>query len=286
MVLKFGAGRGFGHSNRRSQGAGGGNPFATILSASFRIGGSAYRRNMDGRNAGGSAQAVNILTTADSANPSAFPTALSAWRVSATQDTAIVVFGDSQSLTFGAESYIAKMARKAWNLAGKKFDIINRAVVGQGWTYDYTGGTVPAINADAAAVLAGIVAAYIKVIVVAFAGTNDLALGGQSPATAATNAQTFCTTCTSAGVSAGNIYIIPMMPRGTGGGQYSEANRSTYNASLSSMCSSNGYVFVTPSASIYNNGAQSTATYQADNTHLSDSGCQVLCNDLYGVIAL
>lgn len=262
-------------------------PALPIFTASARPGGLTYKIVQDGNPA--SNQEYMKLATKDSTNLPAYPSTVNAVRQSAIADTVIAVWGDSITYAKNAETWVNKLVHKHWLLTGKRIDIINLAVDGQGWTYQYVTDN-PTLNADIAARIAGIVAAYTTVRVIGFAGTNDMALNARTAALASADAATFASTATGAGVPAAKVTLVPMLPRGAGAGTFSEATRTTYNGNLQTTCSGAGYNFPTLPATVFAANAQLTGYFQADNTHPSDllstNGHLEIANAIYGTLGL
>ena len=114
---------------------------------------------------------------------------------------------------------------------------------------------------------------------IVFAGTNGIALGGNSAATEYTNFKTYIAARVLAGWSASRIIVCTMLPR-TG---MSEATRTTYNNSLVGDDAGTGYKIAAlhSNSSIGAAGQNLNTTYFLDGTHPTDAGHQIIAQTIY-----
>lgn len=114
---------------------------------------------------------------------------------------------------------------------------------------------------------------------IGFAGTNGLALLGNTAAQEYAAFQTWIAARISAGWSPSKIFICTMLPRQS----FSEVDRAAYNALLVGGVATYGYTIVRLDldASIGLAGQQNDVAYFQDTIHPTDAGAQIIANLVY-----
>lgn len=198
----------------------------------------------------------------------------------------IAAIGDSiTNETPNINCYPAVLQRLLFSEQGIESKLWRRGMNGHSWNYAWpSSGLTNTINQEAAAVLPGLLAlpqyAGLTKILIAFAGTNGIALAGHSAATEYSNFQTFIAARLSAGWTAGNIYVCTMLPRGGS----VESARGTYNTSLVSGAATYHYIPVRFDQITDMGGAGDNANtdfYKADQIHPNTAGQAALAQKLY-----
>ncbi len=149
---------------------------------------------------------------------------------------------------------------------------------GYSWAYSYTGapGNWPpgyTMISTASTVVDSQIVAGMTNVLVGFAGTNGVFLGGNSAATEYAAFQTWFNARTAAGWAANHIIVVTMLPRQDSAGF--DTTRATYNADLKSFCMSNGCLIADAGgdATIGCNGCEdNTNCYLSDKIHLNGVG--------------
>ena len=117
---------------------------------------------------------------------------------------------------------------------------------------------------------------------IAFAGTNGIAIKGNSAAQEYADFVTWITTALSKGWTASNIAVCTMLPRAG----VSEITRRNYNALLINGVATYGYQIVRfdLDSIMGKGGANSNQTYYSDGTHPTTAGHAILANLVTQVI--
>lgn len=145
--------------------------------------------------------------------------------------------GDSISRQLGADNYLYELQGLIASNRSEKAHVWQRGTDGISWAYDWPEdpGT-ETMTSEAAAVIDARRIGTKPNWLVAFAGTNGLAVGGHSAATEAADFVTYLNARLAAGWSASRIVVPTMLPR-TG---VDEGLRSAYNTALVNAATSAG----------------------------------------------
>lgn len=197
----------------------------------------------------------------------------------------IVAHGDSMSLTGAVKkTYLPRLAEllgarcAQWTRCG-----INGASWAFAWAsagYAWTLTEDALLRVDSA--MGPSVAGAPRNVLIVFAGTNGVILGGHSAATEYANFKTYIAARIAAGWRGKDIIVCTMLPR-TG---LSEPTRTTYNASLVGDDGAYGYKLarLDLNASIGAAGQNLNTTWFLDGTHPTDAGHAVIAQILYDVV--
>jgi len=188
--------------------------------------------------------------------------------------------GDSIMKGDGVDEFLPIVAA---NL-GVDVSVYNYGVNGQSWVYDWSGdpavGTMTSNLDTVSLLLETPTPGGHKMI--AFAGTNGIAIKGNSAAQEYADFVTWIATALSKGWTASNIAVCTMLPRSG----VNETTRRNYNALLIGGAAIYGYQIIRfdLDSIMGRGGADSNQTYYSDGTHPTTAGHAILANSVIQVI--
>lgn len=199
-------------------------------------------------------------------------------------DLYMVTEGDSITRDQGPSNYTYVVANTVVTNKALKPKVLERGVNGISWNYAWSGDpyTQTMIQDAPANVDATRNNLAIPNWLIGFAGTNGIALNGNSAAVEYAAFQTWIAARIAAGWSPGNIVIVTMLPRTA----VSNVTRASYNALLVGGASTYGYKLARAdlNAMIGANGQDLDPLYFYDGTHLTVLGQSILGGIVYGVM--
>lgn len=199
-------------------------------------------------------------------------------------DLYMVTAGDSLTRDQGPSNYTYVVANTIKTGQGLNAKVLERGVNGISWNYAWSGD--PYTNTMIQDAPANVDGSRNNLLItnwlIGFAGTNGIALNGDSAATEYANFQTWIAARIAAGWVANNIVIVTMLPR-TG---VTDSIRVSYNALLVSGAVTYGYRLARADqdANIGAAGQNLNTTYFYDGTHLTVLGQSILGGIVYGAM--
>lgn len=192
-------------------------------------------------------------------------------------DLLLASHGDSISRDFNLtyENYIFVAAQLIQQDQSQKARVRARGLNGNSWDYSFGfDGYTETLITDALLAVDGWQDPSLTDWLVTFAGTNGMALGGNSVSAELVDFETYINARLSAGWNADNIIVCTMLPRDL----FLEISRTEYNNGLVSRAGTFGYRLarfdLDPTMGVA--GAFNNPTYYYDGLHPTEAGHEIL----------
>lgn len=169
------------------------------------------------------------------------------------------------------------------NSTGNRAAVAQRGINGISWDYRWPFESYDAtLSTDAPTYVDPVQVSGIDNWLIAWAGTNGLALAGNSAASEYADLVEYLGDRISAGWDAGKIVVPTMLPRSG----FSETTRGDYNAAIVADATAIGYrvARLDLDPDIGGAGDEANGTYYYDGIHLTDAGQTKVAAILYDVI--